>query len=268
MQSCGNGSACVVRFIRKLRGTSEPILVQADDRLLYVVKFLDNPQGPNTLFNESAGSELFRAVGLSTPAWKPLLVTDLFLDRNRGSWLGIGDAAVRPRAGLCFGSLYLGADAMPLFEILPRTWFRHIANRTSFWMARVLDACAHHLDRRQAVFAEESEGQLRAYFIDHGHLFGGPHGSECSPGTSFRYLDARIYPDLDGKERQPFLKTMQSVDPEQLRRRARALPEEWKTASALKNFNKCLDHLANSTRLTNLLNETISLACPSSRHWN
>lgn len=246
-----------VRFIRNLRGSSQPVLAQADDNFLYVAKFLNNPQGPNTLFNESAGSDLFLAFGLPTPRWTPLLITDSFVDRNRGCWLRIGHASVRPRAGLCFGSRYLSAK---LFEVLPRAWFSHIANRATFWWAWVIDACANHLDNRQAVFAEGAGRQLTAWFIDHGHLFGGPNGLDRRPRAGFRYLDARVYPHLDGKELKAFLRTIHTVDPEQLRSRAQCLPADWKTASALKNFDRFLDDVADSSRLTDIANEMISFA--------
>ena len=59
--------ASAVRFIRKMRGGSQPILVEASDRNLYVVKSQDNLQGRNVLFNEVVGSEMFRQVGLPGP---------------------------------------------------------------------------------------------------------------------------------------------------------------------------------------------------------
>lgn len=260
MLTSRNHVPCAQKFIRKLRGTSEPVLLQADDNLLYVVKFANNPQGPNTLFNESAGSELFHAFGLPTPPWKPLLIPDSFLDRNPGSWLGSDRAPVRPRAGLCFGSMYLSGHATRLLEILPWSWFSRITNRASFWWAWVIDACAHHLDRRQAVFTEGVPGQLTAYFIDHGHLFGGPNGSDRRPRIDFRYLDPRIYSEIDRKELEAFLRTIPSVAPEELRTRAHALPEEWRTAAALRNFDRCLDNLANPARLATIADEMISFA--------
>ncbi len=260
-----NDFASAQVFIRKLRGTSEPILVHADDGLLYVVKFLNNPQGPNTLFNEGAGSDLYRVNRLHAPPWKPLLITDAFLDRYRGAWLGIDRTAVRPQAGLCFGSLYLGVDGRRLFEVLSRASLSRIANRASFWLAWVIDACANHVDHRQAIFAERPDGRLTAYFIDHGHLFGGPYGLDRMPPVGFRFLDPLIYPDLDGDERQAFLKTIQSVDLDWLRRRVRALPEDWKTASALSGFERCLDDLANSTRLTDIVNGMVNARRPAGK---
>jgi hypothetical protein len=53
--------------------------VEASDGHLYVVKFINNPQGLNVLFNEAVGTELYSIAGLSVPAWRPLLVTGDFV---------------------------------------------------------------------------------------------------------------------------------------------------------------------------------------------
>src|SRR5580700_5874154 len=94
----------MVRYLRSLRGGSQPFLAQASDGLFYVVKFAHNLQGPNLLFNESAGTELFRCCGLAVPEWRPLLVTSDFLDQNPGCWMRTAEEVLRPNAGLCFGS--------------------------------------------------------------------------------------------------------------------------------------------------------------------
>jgi hypothetical protein len=253
-----NDFARITQFVRKLRGGSEPILVQADDDLLYVVKFINNLQGPNVLFNEGAGTELYRACGLSTPRWKPLLLTNSFLDQNRGSWMETDKGALRPEAGLCFGSLYLGAGGRKLFEILPGSSLSRIDNRASFWLAWLVDACGNHVDNRQAIFAEDTGGKLNAFFVDHGHLFGGPNGVRRMPFVGSRYLDPRIYPDLERKEVQALLKVVRSLDTEQLSRRVQALPEDWKTASALNGFVQCLHGLSDSNRVRNILDAMIN----------
>src|SRR5580698_1050275 len=111
--------ALVAGDARSLRGGSQPILAHATDGLVYVVKFANNLQGPNLLFNESAGYELYRACGLPVPDWTPLWVTDSFLDGNRDCWMQTPEGRLRPSSGLCFGSLFLGQKGDRLFEIVP-----------------------------------------------------------------------------------------------------------------------------------------------------
>ena len=119
MIALGKGPVLVTQYVRNLRGGSQPILALASDGFQYVVKFANNLQGPNVLFNECAGNELYRACGLTVPKWTPLWVSDSFLDRNRDCWMQTPEGRLRPSSGLCFGSLFLGQDGKRLFEILP-----------------------------------------------------------------------------------------------------------------------------------------------------
>jgi len=75
--------ACVeaVEYIRKLRGGSQPALIKCSDGNFYVVKFLNNPQGPNVLFNEVLGTEIFRLAGLPVPMWRVIHVSRRFFSR-------------------------------------------------------------------------------------------------------------------------------------------------------------------------------------------
>ncbi len=180
MSALDSNCVSVTRFIRKLRGGSQPILVEASDGFKYVVKFVNNPQGRDVPFNEAMGSELYGAVGLPVPAWKPLTVTEQFLHQNTQCWFETATGFQKPESGLCFGSSYLGRAGLTLWEILPRSSFSRVLNRSDFTLAWLLDVAANHTDCRQAVFEEKPEG-IRATFIDHGHMFSGPGGAAGQP---------------------------------------------------------------------------------------
>jgi hypothetical protein len=250
-------STKVTQFIHKLRGGSQPILVQASDGLLYVAKFADNPQGANLPFNESIGAELYRACGLSVPSWKPLLISDSFLDRNPGCWMETEHGPQRPAAGLCFGSRFLGGADARLLEILPETRYQRIRQRASFWLAWLVDVCAEHADNRQAVFLDHSVGLYDAYFVDLGHLFGGPRGNRRVHFIASRYLDSRIYPDLSSEQRLRIQSVLRALDVDKLWRRICALPDDWKMGSALESFERCLGRLSNPHTLQNVLDTII-----------
>lgn len=246
----------VTQFLKKLRGGSQPILVQADDGLLYVAKFADNLQGTNLPFNESMGAELYRACGLTVPAWKPLLLTDHFLDRNPGCWIETEHGRRRPSGGLCFGSQYLGAGRVRLTT--PATAFHRICNREDFWLSWLVDVCADHMDNRQALFVEGSNGQLLACFIDQGHFFGGPGHASARPAfAASRYLDLRIYPQLSSRRSSAMLEELHGVDGQRIWRRLTAVPEIWKTPKALDKLSQCLNRLADWALLKSLL-ETLA----------
>jgi hypothetical protein len=240
-----------------LRGGSQPILAEASDGLVYVVKFSNNPQGPNLAFNESAGSELFRSFLLAVPSWKPLLVTDFFLEKNPDCWMQAPEGSLRPDSGLCFGSLFLGGNGQRILEILPGSSFQRVRNRSSFWLAWLIDICAEHADARQALFVEDKEGWLGAHFVDYGHLFGGPKTILKKNFIASRYLDPRIYQDVSSIELQGFMEIVRRLDGDQLWKRVRALPAEWKAASALNSFAQCLDRLSTPGLLRGVLDTMV-----------
>ncbi len=244
--------AVATQYIRNLRGGSQPILVQASDGQIYVTKFTNNLQGPNLLFNESVGSELYRACGLAVPSWKPLLVTDTFLDQNTDCWMQTPEGRLRPASGLCFGSRFLGGDGIRLLEILPGTSFKRVRNQASFWLAWLVDICAEHVDNRQAVFVEDAQGWLNAFFVDSGHLFGGPKGEQRLHFLASRYLDPRIYPDVSSEQLLDFHRVVRALDADKLWQTVQALPDAWKTASAVDGFAKCLARLSNTETLQNV----------------
>jgi len=236
-------SVFVTHYVRTLRGGSQPILARASDGLLYVVKFANNLQGPNLLFNESAGSELYRACGLPVPKWGPLEITEDFLDGNPDCWMGTEDGRLRPASGLCFGSRFLGGDGKRLFEILPGSMFKRVRDPANFWLAWLIDACAEHVDNRQAVFEEDSDGWLDAYFIDHGHLFGGAGADSNRHFRASCYLDRRVYGEVPSEALLDFQNVLHALDADKLRQRIERIPAEWSHASARGRFERCLQRL-------------------------
>lgn len=260
MSARGKGLAVVTEYFRSLRGGSQPILAKASDGLIYVVKFGNNPQGSNLLFNESAGTEVYRACGLSVPSWRPLLVTDSFIDANPDCWFHTAEGRLRPESGLCFGSRYLGGDGDALFEILPESSFKRVTNQSSFWLAWMIDICAGHTDNRQAIFLKGAKGGPRAFFVDHGHLFGGPNGEEWRHFSSCRYLDPRIYGDLSSRCRLDLLRVAETLDVDRLWRRIQMVTGDWKTASSLVATQRFLDRLSDINLLRNVVDTMVS-AC-------
>src|SRR5580658_9861927 len=130
MAGLARQSVQAAHFVCKLRGGSQPILVEGTNGLHYVLKFMNNPQGLNVLFNEAAGVELFGAHGLPVPRWEPVTVTDSFIDRNRECWIESPEGSLRPQAGLCFASAFLASAGKRLLGILPGTSFGRVRNRS------------------------------------------------------------------------------------------------------------------------------------------
>lgn len=247
------------RFFCKLRGGSQPILAQASDGLLYVVKFEGGLQGPNLMFNESIGSELFRACGLAVADWRMIQVDDRFLDANQACWFETPTGRTRPMPGLCFGSRLVEGPGFLLTELLPGYAYHRIRNQMSFWLAWLVDICASHSDARQVVFKDYSDRSIDAVFIDHGHLFGGASGLEQPNPLASRYLDARAYVELSSSDIRRMQRFPEGLDLSRLWSQVRQIPGEWKTKSALAAFELCLDRLQEPKAWENVLYELIEL---------
>lgn len=245
MSSLSKPFALVTRYIRSLRGGSQPVLAEASDGNVYVVKFTDNLQGPHLPFNECMGTELYRACGLPVAPWKTLQVTDSFLDQTPACWFETPEGRQRPAPGLCFASRFLGGGGTRLFEILPGSYFQRVTNAADFWLAQVLDVCARHSDSRQAIFCEGLSERLYAVFIDFGHMFAGATGSDENPHTQASwYRDERIYPHVSPRFLLTLRRILDSVDVDQLWRLLDLVPAEWRTMSATQHFNECIDRLS------------------------
>jgi len=240
MSALGSALA-VAEFLRKLRGRSQPVLVRANDGLMYVLKFAHNLQGPNLLFNEVMGSELYKAFGLPVPEWRSIQVTDSFLDRNDSCWFQTESGPIRPEAGLCFASRFLTGPRQPVWEILPGSYFGRVSNRGAFGLAWLLDVCAQHSENRQAIFLRTGDSGLRAVFIDHGSMFGGPNACDEPEPLAARYLDPRVYVQelLTGFRRGSDMLKWNS-----LWGLLKALPADWRSDSALERFAVCISRLA------------------------
>jgi len=243
-----------------MRGGSQANLVLADDGCFYVVKVQDNLQGPNLLFNESAGYELYRSFGLKTPNWQTLQLSESFIEKNRAFWIHDLHDSRPPKPGLCFGSQFLGLEGIRTLEILPARSHKLIQNRADFWLAWVIDACAEHADNRQALFTEDTNSLLYATFLDHGSMFRGADGKSRHNIRASRYLDHRIYPDLTLMQQREIESHFANLDTEALLERIKALPEAWKTSSALQNFEQTLNCLSSGTLVRNLLQTMFDIA--------
>jgi len=147
-----------------------------------------------------------------------------------------------------------------LLEIVPETSFKKIRNHYSFWLAWMIDICARHVSNRQAIFLEGARGALKAFFIDNGHLFGGTRREERELFLTPRYSDSRIYHGVSSGYLLNLQKDSGRADVDRLWKRMRALPDDWKTTSAVDGFAQCLERLSNA-KLRQSIVDTIANVC-------
>lgn len=253
----GREPAFLRNYVRNLRGGSQPILAEASDGYLYVVKFMNNPQGQNVPFNESMGMELYRLAGLPVPLWRPLFLTAAFIAKNPGCAIQTRDCDLRSTTVFCFGSRYLGTDDKSPFEILPGSRFGQIRNRGMFWLAWLLDVCACHSDNRQCIFDRSTDGTYGTHFIDHGCMFGGPNGDQKGHHIAPRYLDRRIYEDLSSSQARGVCRSAGNIDLDLLWNEMDTLPDGWKTDSARRRFSECLAHLSDRNFVDDAIDKVV-----------
>lgn len=219
----------VTTVIKQQPGGAQSRLVRCDDGKLYVLKMNPNPQGPNVLANEALGATLIRGLGLPAPAWRPLKIdlktVGLFPE------LAMHTSAHKtsfPACGLHFGSEYLGGPQVDLYDFMPKSCAYKLRSTEQFLAIYLFDVWASHQDERQCVYQRtHGTGLYDTYFIDNGHLFGGPAWSEVTGhprGVCSGYVVAPAWSD---PRIEPWLKIFEDRIPALLHHAVRSIPGYW-----------------------------------------
>lgn len=231
-----------VCFVRKVRGGSQSCLLGGNDGKFYIVKLLENPQGSQILLNEAFGTELMQMIGFRVPRWRPIIVSDEFIDRNPGLWFeATALGRQRPPAGLHFGSEFIapGKDET-LYELLPRSWFEHIRDRENFIGMLLFDMWAQQQDTRQAVFLRNVKTRsISTFFVDQGCLFGNCKDGQETARVRAMFVDPMIYADLDVRSVVPKWEArIRALDRDNLNSlvNLRSIPLRWYTPSTLEQI--------------------------------
>src|SRR5882757_8922873 len=186
-----------IQFIRKMRGGSQPALIRCDDGKLYVIKFFNNPQGPNVLANEVLGNELLNVLNLPTPQWKMVFISRSFIKKNIEMTFETALGHFSIESGLHFGSEFLGDEKTGcVYEWLPNALCGRVINSKDLLGMHVFDVWTNHCDHRQSLYASgDGNATFLTIFIDNGHLFGGPKWGRKSKLCESLSLDKRFHPN-------------------------------------------------------------------------
>lgn len=219
----------VTTVVRKQPGGSQSCLVRCDDGKLYVLKMNPNPQGPNVLANEALGSILIRGLGLRAPPWKAVTI-DLKTVRffPELAMQTRAQEVTFPACGVHFGSEYLGGPQYDLYSFMPKSCTHKLRSTAQFLSIYLFDIWASHQDERQCVYQRMRETSLYdTFFIDNGHLFGGPTWSKVA-GHSRGVCSGNVQAPLIGDPRiEPWLKVLEDRIPRLLHHAITMVPGDW-----------------------------------------
>jgi hypothetical protein len=219
------------KYIRRMRGGSQSILVQCEDGRYYIVKMTDNPQGPNVLANELLGSVLGSVAGLPVATASLVYLSDRFIDNACDLWFQTSDGVRRPQAGLHYGSQFIGETEGPNrpTEYISRSRIQTINNRGAFLGMYLLDVWANQQDHRQAMLLRSPNGHgSEAFFFDHGFMFGGPDWSFAERRRFAGHLEGSIYSGLwDQDKVAEWISHFEKVIPDALSSAVLLIPSQW-----------------------------------------
>jgi hypothetical protein len=242
-----------IRHIRKMRGSSQSTLVQCDDGRYYIVKFTGNPQGANVLANEFLGGAIAGSVGLPVPESRVIYVSDTFIDDNPDAWFETPSGMRRPDSGMHHGSRLIGEPSGPNrpTDYIRRSSLHAITNRSAFLGMYITDVWANHQDNRQAILVGNPVDRTqKAFFIDHGHMFGGPDGLFQERAGVACHLERSVYSDLWIPEMVgQWISHFENTVPEILSSAISITPPEWYNGDLRVLQDLLLQRLQNLTQL-------------------
>jgi hypothetical protein len=219
------------RFIRKMRGGSQSVLLQCTDSQYVVVKMAGNPQGPNVLANEFIGSTVSTMAGLPVAQGSFVYLSDEFIDRNPDLWFEAPEGRCRPEAGIHFGSLFLGEPDgyFRPTDYISRSKITLIRNRSAFLGMYIMDVWANHQDNRQAILINTADERgLEVRFVDHGHMFAGPHWKFSNRLGLAYHLESSLYSNLwEATAISSWISHFENVLPGAFSQAVSLVPGEW-----------------------------------------
>ena len=160
--------------VRPLRGYAQSVLVRENlTRQMWVLKPDDQK---HLIANEIIGRHIFWRMGLPVPDQKSLVMSELS-SQNERLWLR--DGPISPSIERRLLIRYLPDQLQQVvFERVSPTYGAKVSNVEDFLGAFLVDICIENVDVGQSLFVHSGDS-LKAVFIDHSHIFGGPRRLTC-----------------------------------------------------------------------------------------
>jgi hypothetical protein len=229
-------------FIRKMRGGSQPHLIEGVDGAFYVVKFSNNPQHRRILINEWLACAFLRYLQIHVPDTALVEITPQFIAANPDLYFSLGSRREPVIPGLHFGSkMAVHPDRVAIFDFLPDKLLEKIENRSEFLGILAFDKWAGNADSRQAVFFRarakswtplKGDAPARVGFfaqmIDHGFVFNGPNWRFNDSPLQGLYFRTSVYTEVRSLDSfQPWLDMVSNFPIEVIDSAWKEIPSEW-----------------------------------------
>jgi hypothetical protein len=187
-----------------------------------------NPQGPNVLANEALGAILLSGLGFNVPCWRPLTINLGTLPLFPELTMETLDKVTFPTCGVHFGSEFLGNSEVNLYDFIPDSYHHKVTNAEQFAAIHLFDLWANHQDQRQCVYRRTKEtGVYEAFFLDNGHLFGGPTWSMDARHHRSEWLFLPPQAKGGGESTERYLALFEHAIPTLLHEAIAMVPPEW-----------------------------------------
>ena len=252
--------------IRRMRGGTQSYLIEADDGNFYVVKFSNNPQHPRLLVNELIASVVLRHLGIATPEWAFVTISEEFLGSHPEVCFALAHGWRPVAAGVHFGSRYPGdPHRQTVYDFLPESLLTNVSNISDFLGALVFDKWIGNTDYRQAIFFRpdhptQLDRSFRAHMIDNGSVFGGADWRFRDSTLYGLYFSRSVYRRIQEiNSIQPWLDRVATVSESLLTEAARVIPDEWLIGDRQQLEQLLFQLLRRRERLPQLLHETQAL---------
>ena len=135
----------------------------ADDDAYYVVKFRNNPQHQRVIVNEVLCYSLLEHLGLPSPSWDVVNVSDGLISESPGLVMEAGLASRPCEAGRHFGSRFpVDPSRQAVYDYVPLSLLRDVVNLYSFVGMVPFDKWISNSNGRQAVFFRDRAGKWLA----------------------------------------------------------------------------------------------------------
>jgi hypothetical protein len=217
--------------IRAMGRGSRAHLMQCENGALCVVKLGRRTRRPE-LMSGFVASRIARALGLPTPEWVVVEVSNLLLEEASDP-ARAREACPAERTSLHPATCYAGSQDGAVFDLLPDSYLSRLNNRESFLHFLALDQWCSHPGPPRPLFHLSGSQYSAEFMVRGGSFCGGKTGIRDDARNGVYYQKA-VYSHVTGWDSfDPFLSNLILTSPDDLHRATHDLPFGWSDEYAI-----------------------------------